>query len=53
MANAVRPPRIGNLRSQSIGDPEPPLDFGQQQKPAVRAQPTTVEGDTKVLAFDA
>jgi hypothetical protein len=37
---------------QTLGDPQPTLDLGQDQHAAVRGQPSGVEGDLHGLTGD-
>ena len=46
----LRRPRVLDAACQTLGDPQPTLDLGQDQHAAVRGQPSGVEGDLHGLA---
>ena len=45
MLDPLRRPRVLEAAGQALGDPEAALDLRQHQNPAVRGQPTGIEGD--------
>ena len=52
MLDPLGRPRVLEAARQALGDPEAPLDLGQDQNAAVRGQPSGVEGDLHRLAGD-